>query len=294
MNIQSHTVRVEGLSLHYLEAGSGPPVLLLHGWPTSSFLWRNVIPHVAKQRRVIALDLPGFGRSDKPLDRRYDFAFYRAILDGFLSELKITRVGLVVHDLGGPVGLNWASHNPARLESLVLLNTLVYPELSLWAKVFLTACRIPGLRAALVSPRGLEKALRMGIGNRHRVRHDALAGMREPYTTSASRKALLRSATGMHPSGLKDVARWLPSVSVPVHIIYGARDRILPDIAQTVERVQRDVPSAKVTRLDDCGHFLQEEQPDELGALLADFYAAVSSGEETGRSPHPAGEGRVP
>ncbi len=103
--ISSRSVEVDGLRLHYLESGSGEPVLLLHGWPTSSFLYRNVIGHVAQNSRAIALDLPGFGSSDKPLDASYSFRFYSRVLDGFLSALGIDKTSLVVHDLGGPVGL---------------------------------------------------------------------------------------------------------------------------------------------------------------------------------------------
>ncbi len=106
----SHEVEVEGLRLHYLEAGEGDPVLLLHGWPTSSFLWRNLIPILAEGNRVIAPDLPGFGRSDKPLDASYSFGFYNRVLDGFLSAVGVSRLhGLAVHDIGGPIGLHWAS-----------------------------------------------------------------------------------------------------------------------------------------------------------------------------------------
>ena len=111
-DVTSHDVNVEGMRLHYLECGSGEPVLLLHGWPTSSFLWRNVMGHIGKKSRAIALDLPGFGASDKPLDASYSFRFYSRVLDGFLSALNIDKTSLAVHDLGGPVGLYWACRNP--------------------------------------------------------------------------------------------------------------------------------------------------------------------------------------
>ncbi len=120
----------DGLTLGYRELGEGPPVLLLHGWPTSSFLWRNVMPPIAGANRVIALDLPGFGASDKPADGRYDFEMFERAIDGFLERLEIDRLGLAVHDLGGPVGVHWALGRKERVESLALLNTLLYPEFS--------------------------------------------------------------------------------------------------------------------------------------------------------------------
>ena len=79
--IESRFVTVDSLCLHYLECGSGPPVLLLHGWPTSSFLWRNILPAIGATHRAIALDLPGFGQSDKPLDASYSFRFFERILE---------------------------------------------------------------------------------------------------------------------------------------------------------------------------------------------------------------------
>jgi pimeloyl-ACP methyl ester carboxylesterase len=140
--------------LHYREAGSGEPVLLLHGWPTSSYLWRGILGTLGQSNRAIALDLPGFGRSDKPLDVSYDFGFFDRILTGFLAELAIDRVGLAVHDLGGPVGLHWSARHPERLTRLALLNTIVYARPSLGVVAFLAAARTPGVRSALTSPAG--------------------------------------------------------------------------------------------------------------------------------------------
>src|SRR5688500_7200989 len=97
-----HKVNVSGLTLAYRELGSGPPVLLLHGWPTSSFLWRNVMPPIARVNRVVALDLPGFGGSDKPAGARYNFDFFERAIDGFLEQLGIDAVAIASHDLGGP------------------------------------------------------------------------------------------------------------------------------------------------------------------------------------------------
>src|SRR3954451_21222566 len=118
-------VQAGELTLAYRELGSGPPVLLLHGWPTSSFLWRNVMPPIARSNRVIALDIRGFEKSNKPLGVRYGFELFERALDGFLAALEIDRVALAVHDLGGPVGVHWALRRPERVTRLALLNTLL-------------------------------------------------------------------------------------------------------------------------------------------------------------------------
>ncbi len=267
----SHYADVDGIRLHYLTAGTGDPVLLLHGWPTSSFLWRNVIGAIAAEHRAIALDLPGFGRSDKPLDAPYSFRFYSRMIDGFLSAVGVDATSLVVHDLGGPIGLYWACHHPERVQQLALLNTIVYPDPS-WAVIlFVAACRIPGVRALLVSPWGLRAAMRIGMSDPGRLTEDAVRGVQAPFESWDARYALLKAGCGLSPKGFTEIARLLPSLQVPVRIIYGERDRILPDVARTMRRVARDLPQAEVTAIPDCGHFLQEERPDEVGRLLADF-----------------------
>lgn len=277
--IVERDVSIGDLRLHYREAGPEnsplPTVLLLHGWPTSSFLWRNVMPAMARERRIVALDLPGFGGSDKPLDASYGFAFYTSVLDRFTRAVGIDRVALGVHDLGGPIGLYWASRQPIeRIERLMLLNTLVYPEMSSAVVVFVAACRLPGVRRILTSRWGLERALRLGLGDPSHLRPDAIEGFCAPFRDAASRTALARSGYGLRLPGFAEIAAWIRTVRVPVRIVYGARDWILPDIATTVDRLRTDVPQAEVTALPDCGHFLQEDRPEEIGELLAAFLSS--------------------
>lgn len=275
---QSRFIDVDGLRLHYLEAGSGEPVLLLHGWPTSSFLWRNVIGPIAENSRVIALDLPGFGQSAKPLDASYSFHFYSRILGGFLDAIGVDATSLVVHDLGGPVGLYWACHHPQRLCRLALLNTLVYPRMSWAVMLFVAACRTPGLRSLMASPWGLKNAMRIGVTTARGVSEEVVRGVQAPFETADARRALLKAGSGLHPDGFKDIARMLPSLRVPVRAIYGECDRILPDVGNTMRQVARDLPQTEVTALPDCGHFLQEDRPEEVGRLLADFLAVENAG----------------
>ncbi len=263
-------VTVDGLRIHYLEEGRGPPVLLLHGWPTSSYLYRQVITPIAAHNRVVAMDMPGFGRSDKPLDRRYSFRAYRERIDGFLDALGITETGLVVHDLGGPVGLYWAVQQLERITHLALLNTLVYPQPS-WAVVaFGLACRIPGARGLMTSAWGLRKAMEVGMTTTPSA--EVVQAVQAPFATGPARKALLKSALDLDLRKLKAVQEKLPGYGGPLRCIYGTGDRILPDVAKTMARVKRDCPQAEVTALDGCGHFLQEDRPDEVGGLLAEFF----------------------
>ncbi len=268
------TVKVNGMTIAYREAGSGPPVLLLHGWPTSSFLWRNVMVPIARGNRVVAPDLPGFGASDKPLDVQYDFDLFESTLDEFLAALDIDDAGLAVHDLGGPVGVHWAVHRPERVTKLALLNTLLYPDFSEAVMAFIKACSEPELREQLTSPAGLEAAMGLGLADEANLTEEVVAAVREPFGDDDSRQALAAAGIGLPIEGFAEIERLLPSLQMPVRIIYGERDRILPDIARTMARVKADLPQAEITALPDCGHFLQEEEPDRIGEELARFFAA--------------------
>lgn len=265
-------VEVEGLRLHYLEQGSGEPVLLLHGWPTSSYLWREIVGPLGERNRAIALDLPGFGGSDKPPDISYSFRFYERILTGFLDQLGVGRVGLAVHDLGGPLGLYWAAQHPQRLSRLALLNTLVYARPS-WAVIaFVAATRLPGARSWLTSPAGLRWTMRHGVHDKEHLSEETIRAYQEPFASGDARRALRRAGTRLHLGGFREIERWLPTIEVPVRIVYGERDRILPDVKRTMRKVDRDVGGAEVSALPDCGHFLQEDRPAQVAAMLSEFF----------------------
>jgi pimeloyl-ACP methyl ester carboxylesterase len=271
---QVQTVTLDdGLTLAYRELGSGPPVLLLHGWPTSSYLWRNVMPPIAEHNCVIALDLPGFGASDKPTGVRYSFDFYEHALDGLAHKLELDGLGVAVHDLGGPIALHWMMRNPGRVTRLALLNTLVYPQLRPDLIEFLRTISNPDTRDQLTGPEGLAGIMRAGLADQTRLTDEVLAAVREPFRDAGAREALALATLGLDPQEFAKIADWLPSLDIPVRVVFGARDQVLTDVADTMERVRRDLPQAEVTALPDAGHFLQEDQPERVGRLLAEFFA---------------------
>ncbi len=261
------------MRLHYLEAGSGPAVLLLHGWPTNAQLWRSSLVALSASRRAIALDLPGFGQSDKPTDVRYSFRFFEDTLTGFLDALGIERTGLAVHDMGGPVGLYWAVRHLERLSDLAILNTLAFPELSWAVKLFVAATFVPGVRSYLASPSGVRAAMRFGVHEKSRITPEVAELYAAPYEGREARRALLKSAQGLSPRGFGEIARGLSQIQVPVRLVYGEGDRILPDVARTMSRIQRLIPHAELTKLPRCGHFLQEDAGEEVGRILAEFFS---------------------
>ncbi len=261
------------LKLHFLEQGQGAPILLLHGWPTSSYLWRNVMPALAENNRVIALDLPGFGLSDKPLDVNYSFRFYNTILNAFLDALAIENTAIVVHDLGGPIGIKWVVDNPERATALGILNTVVYPQMSWAVKAFIAATHLPIVKQWISSAHGLKSAMHFGMKNKTSLGPEEILPYQRPFASDEARRALLKAAQGLSPKAFKQMEKQLKSLDIPLRLIYGVNDRILPDIAKTMQRLQEDFPSAELTKLDNCGHFLQEDDPRQVGELLADFFS---------------------
>jgi pimeloyl-ACP methyl ester carboxylesterase len=268
------TVEVGGRTLAYREAGEGPAVLLLHGWPTSSFLWRDVMPAIARERRVLALDLPGFGASDKPTDVTYTYRFYSDAVAGFLDALGIDDVALGLHDLGGPVGVRFALDNPERVRAVALTNTLLYPEdMTEMLTQFVEGLQTPGVRENFTGPRGLEAALRLGTNAESSTRAEVIAGMVEPFGSDDDRLALAKAGAELEDDVTAAMAGELPGLNVPIRVVYGTGDRILESIDDTVARIQRDLPQAEVTALDGLGHYLQEDDPERVGELLAEFFA---------------------
>ena len=118
--------------------------------------------------------------------------------------------------------------------------------------------------------------MRTGVADPSHLTDDVVAAVCAPFTDSASRQALAAAGSGLERQGFIDLARRLPSLRVPLRIIYGQRDRILPDIADTVARLRRDLSTAEVTALGHCGHFLQEDAPQVVGDLLATWVRTTS------------------
>jgi haloalkane dehalogenase len=268
-----HEMDVDGLTVAYVDQGEGPPLLLLHGWPTSSFLYRHITPVLARHHRVVVPDLPGFGASSKPVDRTYSFELFAQVLDALVERLGLDHLGLVVHDLGGPIGVHWALHRPGRISRLALLNTLLYPDFDPTVLEFVMTLADAERRHELVSEDGLREVLRVGVSDPDALPGEALDGICAPFTSEEDRQALAQAGFGLHPDGFADIARLLPALQIPVLGLYGTDDRILPDVAETFARVLREVPHAQIEAVPGAGHFLQEEVSPLLAERLTAFFA---------------------
>lgn len=268
--ITGKTINVRGLNIFYLDSGKGDPVVLLHGWPTSSYLWRNIIPSLAKTRRVIAPDLTGYGRSDKPLDIEYSFDNQSKILGEFLDQLGLQKTALVVHDFGGPIGLLWAVRNPEKLERLAILNTFLHPKLPFLMDLLFFASRIPAVGKWFATPSGVAATIKLGITNKNVLTKELMETYQTPFKSIDAQKALLKAFNDSKLDELNEVIQKLPTLKVPVFILYGEKDIWL---APEMIRIKNELPHARIAAIPNCNHFLQEDQPEMVGNLLADFFS---------------------
>ena len=274
MKVSSRDVELSAGRVHYLEGGEGLPVVFLHGWPTSSSLWEPVLDRI-DGIHAIAPDLMGFGQSEKP-DVPYDLEFHVHVLDELVAALVPpgASVGIVVHDLGGPIGLTWACRHRRRIARLVLLNTVVYPESSWTISAFVVASRTPVVRSILTTPWSLRHAIELGFYDRGRLSETVVRSIQAPFDHPSARHGLLRSIQALDPQGLAEVAADLSRIAAPVQLIYAANDNLIPDVGETMARVARELPQAHVAPVSSCGHFLQLERPQEVAEHLTQFLAS--------------------
>ncbi|RMF90438.1 MAG: alpha/beta fold hydrolase [Methanobacteriota archaeon] len=266
----------EGVRLAYISKGRGEPLLLVHGITTYSFLWRRMIPGLAKRFKVIAPDLLGCGDSDKPPDRSYSISAQADLLARFLDALGIEKVHFTGHDIGGGIGQIFAVRYPERTTSLVLINTIGYDY---WPVQPITSMRIPILRelgmAAL--DRGFLRLLvRRGLYHKDRVTEELMDLFRAPLRTREGRRGFLRLAKSLDNRHLMDIAGDLKRMKTSTLIIRGDADPYLsPEIS---ERLHRDIPGSKLIVIPTGGHFIQEDEPELLTEHIIDFIR-----EETGK-----------
>lgn len=204
-------VDVEGLSVAYRRAGAGEPVVLLHGWPTSNHVWRHSLHALADAgRRAIAPDLPGFGASDKPPAAPYTLDRQARMLEKFLAAIGVENAALVMHDLGGPIGLLWAVRHPGRLERLVMLDTIVFPRNLPPLRALLAGMRVPGLGSLAVRPAGLLLIFSLGLARGHRLDAGSLDAYREPFACGDARARFCARLSHRASKSLRRLRRGSP------------------------------------------------------------------------------------
>jgi haloalkane dehalogenase len=265
----------DGMRLAHIDEGEGPTVVLLHGEPTWSFLWRKVVgPLLDAGYRCVVPDLPGFGRSDKPVeDRWYTYDRHTDAVTALLDELDLREATLVMQDWGGPIGLRAATlERPDRVARFAAMDTGVFtghqPMSEGWHRFAAFVARNPDVPIGRL----------VAGGCRRPPPEEVVAAYEAPFPDERS-KAGPRTFPPMIPltpdapgaAKGQAVARAMLSDRRPALLLWADSDPALP-LDPVGRQVQSLFPTAdKVTVIEEAGHFLQEDQGEQIGALIADW-----------------------
>ena len=269
---------LDGLTLHYVAEGRGPPVLLVHGLGGFAESWRHNLPELGRQARVYALDLPGFGQSAKPLLRPYSLGFFVGALEGVRRALALTRPTLIGHSLGGAVVAAYALAYPNQVDRLVFIGAVVpgFDYRPAWIYRLLSAPGIGELLAQLLRPSLLRLALARCFAEPAAAEVEFL--VRSSFSSRTSpegRAAFLWTLRGVRQDFVRDAERYrseLSALDLPALWIHGRQDPVVPP--SHAETVTRALPNARLRWLDRCGHFPQIEHAATVNGWLSEFMAS--------------------
>ncbi|MFQ5777538.1 MAG: haloalkane dehalogenase [Terriglobia bacterium] len=282
---RSRFVEVHGSKFHYVDKGSGDPILFLHGNPTSSYLWRNIIPYLAAHGRCLAPDLIGMGKSDKP-DIEYRFFDHVKYVEGFIEKLSLKNITLVIHDWGSALGFHYAMRQERNVKALAFLEAILLPVPGWEAfhedfrKIF-QAFRTPEVGWDLIVNKNMfiERILPGAV-----VRSLTEAEMnhyREPFKEPASRKPVWRWPNEIPIAGEPaDVVEavsayngWLQQSELPKILFHATPGTLIRP--PMVEWCQQNLKNLRTVNIGKGIHFLQEDHPHRIGAELAAWYSSV-------------------
>jgi haloalkane dehalogenase len=286
---EKHFADVLGRRMAYVERGRGYPILFLHGNPTSSFLWRNVLPHVeAPGRRLIAPDLIGMGDSDKipagDEPDRYRLAGHARYLGAFIDEVVGSQaLTLVLHDWGGALGFDWAYRHQERARAIAYMETFVAPltleDLPESFRPTLRAVRSPAGEALVLDENMFIEKMLPSVTQRT-LSADEMAEYRRPFLAAGDdRSPTLEWAREVplsnEPADVRDrvaeYSAWLATTPLP-KLFIDAEPGVF--ITGRIERLARSFPNQRCVVVGAL-HFVQEDSPDEVGRAIADWLEAI-------------------
>ena len=274
---QSHWLDLGGYRLHYVAEGSGPPLLMVHGNPTWSFLWRHLIRELRFDYRPVAVDHVGCGLSDKPRNLTYSLPIHVANLVQLIDHLDLRDTTLFAHDWGGPIGLRALMARRDRFSRIVLFNTGAFPPPYVPWRI--RACRTPVIGKIAVQGFNLfaRAAQTMAVHQPHSISPTARDGLLSPYDTWGNRQAIFEfvrdiPTSSHHPTWkyLEELERSLPELgTMPIQLIWGMRDWCFQP--RCLDQLIEYWPSAAVERIDEAGHWVTEEARDRVLATVLQF-----------------------
>lgn len=282
---ESKFIKVKGSNMHYIDEGSGDPVLFIHGNPTSSYIWRNIIPYVAKDARAIAIDLIGFGQSDKP-DIAYGFNDQYAYLEEFIEKLELDNITLVVQDWGSGLGLHYANQHRKKIKGIVMMEAMFKQKK--WEEMS------PGVQRAMKMIKSkFFSWLLLGVGNQfvkkmlpdgvlRKLAPKEIETYLAPFKTLKSRKPVYVFPRDVPVSGspqnsasaVDDYHQWLKESDIPKLGFYVDPGMLIS--MEEAEWIKTNFKNIQMVYLGEGSHYVQEDYPHEIGEAIADWYKVMN------------------
>ncbi|QHF95305.1 alpha/beta hydrolase [Streptomyces sp. NHF165] len=267
---------VDGVRLSYRDRGAGEPVVFLHGTPSHSYEWRNVVPHIEEAgHRAITYDLLGYGRSERPVDRDTSVAAQTDLLGGLLDALGIEQAAIVAHDIGGAVGQRFAVAHPERVRRLMIIDTVSYDS---WPSATRRKIIEEQLEDHMQLPQEafdalLARQLRMTVADgAATMAGDVLDAYLAPHRSALGRVSFFEHQMRHYDSRYtEEITGQLASLAMPVRILWGERDQWQP--LTYAQQLAEDIPGARLTVVPGAGHFVMEDAPERVTEEVLDFLA---------------------
>ncbi len=263
-------VPTSGGELAAVDVGEGPPVVLVHGFPLSSYQWRHYVPLLSRRMRVIAPDLLGYGDSAKPEGVPLGLEAQAGYVREMLRALEVDRFALVGAGLGTGIGQLLATGG-AGVDAMVLMSGTVgtrWPAESIHeARRLDPSVRTPDMAQAL-----LRTGMDLGMGHRARLTEDELAEFVRPFAGDGGAAAFFRALGAIDGLGLAGIEEGLSRLDIPVLILWGEEDTFNP--VELAELLNEQMPSSTLGLLPGCGHFVSEDAPDTIGPMTMEWLRA--------------------
>jgi pimeloyl-ACP methyl ester carboxylesterase len=262
-------VQLDGVSLHYDQQGLGRPLILLHGVPTSTHLWRNIVPGLTYGNTVYSLDLMGFGLSEKPQQVSYSIETYVSQLAKFLENFHLENPILVGHDIGATIITLYTIRNPGKVRKLVLMNAPLY---SAAPSLDIRLLRTKVIGEMFTGDWFLHRIFRNGVLNQAIMTDSLVDAYLKPYRDDpGARTALLKCVREfeLRPVLENEITPNLGKIQTPTLILWGDGDPYVPlDFAK---KLKDDIPGSTLQVVLRTGHFEIEERPEDVRAQLKEF-----------------------
>jgi haloalkane dehalogenase len=269
---ESRHATIAGARVHYVDEGEGPSLLLLHGNPTWSFLYRELIRGLSDRFRCVAPDLPGFGLSRAAPGYGFTAAEHAAVIERLVLELDLAGVTLMVQDWGGPIGFGVATRHPARFARFVVGNTWAWPKADPGTQAFSRFLGGPVGRRLIVNRNLFVERILPGGVRRRELPAAVMAAYRGPFPDPPSRRpvaVLPREILAARPF-LAEVERGLAAVrDRPALIVWPTKDPAFR--VRERRRWEQAFPDHRTVLLEGAGHYMQEDAPEEIVAAIRDW-----------------------